>query len=83
MDLQFDHKTMKKRIKKRAEYLALVVSLVLILLLLIITFLGVNSIIAISVNLGFVLQGAALSIITGAVAGFAYYVIDGWMFLSE
>ena len=83
MNLEFDGKIMKKRIRKRAEYLAITVTLLMILLLLIITFLSSNSVITFNVTTGFILQGILLSTLTGAIVGFSYYVISGWMFLGE
>jgi hypothetical protein len=83
MNLEFDGKIMKKRIRKRAEYLAITVTLLMILLLLIITFLSTNNVIIFNVTTAFILQGILLSIIIGAIVGFSYYVISGWMFLSE
>jgi len=83
MNLEFDGKIMKKRIRKRAEYLAITVTLFMILLLLIITFLSTNNVIIFNVTTAFILQGILLSIIIGAIVGFSYYVISGWMFLSE
>lgn len=83
MSLEFDRKTMNIRIKRRAQYLAFAVSLVLMLLLLVTMFLATNHIIDIAVSPSFVLQGITLSIITGAIVGFVYYVASGWMFLGE
>lgn len=83
MDLQFDHKTMNTRIKRRAVYLAIAITLVLMLLLLVVIFLSMNSILSISIGLGFFLQGTALSVIAGAIIGFVYYVASGWIFLGE